>query len=145
MIVAFFGHSKICEANKDKILFNLFEHVSLNEEVTFFLGGYGVFDNLALLACAEFKLKNKRSELCFVTLYLDNKYLKRKIALGCYDRIIFPDLENVPKKYAVIRRNYWMVKKADFIVAYVKHSWGGAAKALEYAKKLKKDFVNIAE
>ena len=55
-----------------------------------------------------------------------------------YDDTIYPPLENVPKKYAIIRRNEWIVENADVVIACVKYSWGGAAKTSQYAKRKKK-------
>lgn len=60
-----------------------------------------------------------------------------------FDDIIYPPIENVPYKYAIIRRNEWMIDVADFVIAYVKYSWGGAARSLEYAKRKKKNIIQI--
>ena len=38
-----------------------------------------------------------------------------------------------------------MVEQADLVIAYVKYSWGGAAKTLEYSKRKKKRIINIAK
>jgi hypothetical protein len=39
-----------------------------------------------------------------------------------------------------------MVKNSQVLVCYVKHSWGGAAKTLEFAQKRKNiKIINIAE
>ena len=43
------------------------------------------------------------------------------------------------------RRNEWMVRRSDVIVAYVLHSWGGAAKTLDYARKKKKIILQYEE
>ena len=37
-----------------------------------------------------------------------------------------------------------MVDSADLVIAYVKYSWGGAAKTLEYAKRRKVPIINIS-
>jgi len=37
-----------------------------------------------------------------------------------------------------------MVNESDFLICYVKNSWGGAAKTLEYAKQKKKNIYNLA-
>ena len=42
------------------------------------------------------------------------------------------------KRFAISRRNEWMVRECDTIVAYVTHGWGGAAKTLEYARRKNK-------
>lgn len=65
-------------------------------------------------------------------------YLEKKIDMKKYDETIYPDLESVPKRYAIVHRNRWMVEKSDILIAYVTHNWGGAAKMLEYAEQKKK-------
>ena len=42
------------------------------------------------------------------------------------------------------KRNEWMVEQADLVIAYVKYSWGGAAKTLECAKRKKVPIINIS-
>ena len=59
--------------------------------------------------------------------------------------MIYPALENVPPKYAIIRRNEWMIDKADLLIAYVTHGWGGAARTYRYAKQKGIPTVNLAE
>ena len=54
-------------------------------------------------------------------------------------------LLKVFRKFAILKRNEWMVEQANLVIAYVKYSWGGAAKALEYAKRKKKRIINIAK
>lgn len=58
-----------------------------------------------------------------------------------YDATVYPPLERVPRRYAIARRNQWMADEADVMVACVQHGWGGAAKALEYARKKGKEVV----
>ena len=59
------------------------------------------------------------------------------------DSSLYPPLESVPKKLAIVRRNRWMVDQADVVVRYVLHSWGGAATTLEYAKQKKKRIISF--
>ena len=54
-------------------------------------------------------------------------------------------LENVPPKYAIIRRNEWMVDKADLLLAYITYGWGGAARTYRYAKRKGIPIVNLAD
>jgi len=55
-------------------------------------------------------------------------YLNREYSTDLYDDTTYPPLEDVPKKYAISRRNEWMVDQADVVVAYVTHGWGGDRK-----------------
>ena len=51
--------------------------------------------------------------------------------------------ETVPKRFAIDWRNRWMLKQADYVVTYITHSWGGAAKFAEMAERSGKQIVNI--
>ena len=58
-----------------------------------------------------------------------------------YDYSLYPSLESVPKRYAILKRNEIMVNEADVVVAYVLHDWGGAAKTLGYAMRKRKTVI----
>lgn len=71
-------------------------------------------------------------------------YPDRKADSALYDSTVYPPLENVPKRFAVSKRNRWIVESADILVAFVEHDWGGAAKTLGYAKKKNLRVINLA-
>ena len=147
MIITFFGHSN-CLFNDDikKQLKNiLVGEIIKNPTCKFFLGGYGDFDGLCLRTLRELKHDFPTIEILFITPYLDKNYSKLELAKYYYDDVIFPPIESVPRKFAILKRNEWMVEQADLVIAFVKYSWGGAAKALEYAKRKKKRIINIAK
>ena len=147
MIITFFGHSN-CLFNDDikKQLKNiLLDEIIKNPTCKFYLGGYGDFDGLCLRTLRELKHDFPTIEILFITPYLDKNYSKLELAKYYYDDVIFPPIESVPRKFAILKRNEWMVEQADLVIAYVKYSWGGAAKALEYAKRKKKRIINIAK
>ena len=60
-----------------------------------------------------------------------------------YDEILYPALEHVLPKFAISYRNRWMVDNADFVIAYIDRSYGGAYKTYEYAKRRKKEIYNL--
>lgn len=103
---------------------------------TFYLGGYGEFDSLAASVLREMKKLYPQIELILVLPYLNAS----KDALG-YDGTVYPPLESVPPRYAISKRNQWMVEVSDVVVAYVLHSWGGAATTLRYAKRKNKRII----
>ena len=147
MIITFFGHSN-CLFNDDikKQLKNiLLDEIIKNPTCKFYLGGYGDFDGLCLRALRELKHDFPTIEILFITPYLDKNYSKLELAKYYYDDVIFPPIESVPRKFAILKRNEWMVNEAGLVIAYVMYSWGGAAKALEYAKRKKKRIINIAK
>lgn len=99
----------------------------------FYLGGYGEFDQMAAREVRFQKQRHPQVRSILVT-----PYLSRKIPAGLYDETVYPPLETVPPKLAILRRNQWVVEHAETVVAYVLYDWGGAAAALQYAEKKKK-------
>ena len=146
MIITFCGHSNCLFSNeeKEKLKQLLIKEIRKNPTCKFYLGGYGDFDSLCLRTLRELNTDFPDIELLFITPYLDKNYSKLEFAKYHYDDVIFPPLESVPRKFAILKRNEWMVDSAELVIAYVKYSWGGAAKTLEYAKRKKVLIINIA-
>ena len=147
MTITFCGHSNFSFDNtvKEKLKELLLQEIRKNSACKFYLGGYGDFDSLCLNILKEIKADFPAIELLFITPYLNDNYSKLETAKLHYDGIIYPPLENVPRQFCIAKRNEWMVNDADFLIAFVKYSWGGAAKTLEYAKRKKVGFFNLAE
>ena len=146
MIITFCGHSNYLFSDEEKEILKqlLIKEIRKNPTCKFYLGGYGDFDSLCLRTLRELKTDFPDIELLFITLCLDSNYSKLQLAKCYYDDVIFPPIENVPRKFAILKRNEWIVDSADLVIAYVKYSWGGAAKTLEYAKRRKVPIINIS-
>ena len=149
MIISFAGHSlvkgadRVKERVKEEIRKNLDEN-----RVVCYLGGYGDFDEICARACRELKKTNANIELVYVAPYInisEQEKIKEMEREGFCDSSIYPPIENVPLKFAILKRNEWMMTSADMIIAYVNHSWGGAYKSLQIARRKKKRIVNICE
>lgn len=137
MIVAFCGHRDVSRPDTVRGWLTDCVEALIQEGATkFYLGGYGHFDRMA--ASVVWAMKNKYPTICSVLVI---PYLNRAADVSHYDYTTYPPLENVPKRFAISRRNQWMVQEADVVVAYVCHSWGGAAATLEYARKKKKRLI----
>ena len=102
----------------------------------FLCGGYGRFDYLSATVLRDLKQQHPNIRLILVLPYLNSTILT-----DGYDETIYPPLESVPKKFAISRRNEWMVLESDIIVAYVLRDFGGAAKTLQYARRKRKKIV----
>ena len=141
MNVTFCGHAQITER---EALQNWLQTVtqSLIEQgaTTFYLGGYRAFDSLAAAVLREQKKRYPQIELVLVLAYLNT----RRDTSG-YDRTVYPPLETVPRRFAISRRNRWMVESVDVVVSYVLHDWGGAATTLQYAKRKKKRIISYCD
>lgn len=134
MTVTFCGHSKLNQKDDfsrwlDTILPSLIE----GGATMFYLGGYGAFDSLAAAAVQRQKETYPHIESILVLAYLD-----RDTDASRYDSTTYPPLERVPRRYAIVKRNEWMVCESDVVISGVTHGWGGAAKTLEFAQRKRK-------
>jgi uncharacterized phage-like protein YoqJ len=137
MIVMFCGHKEISEPDKlQRWLVETVEALIQRGADTFYLGGYGAFDRLAANVVWSKKRLYPSVQSILVLPYLD-----RAVDATDYDSTIYPPLENVPRRFAISRRNEWMVDHSDVVVAYVTHEWGGAATTLRYAKRKHKEII----
>ena len=140
MIVTFCGHSNLFDSDGSisaKLVEVLAQLIAEGAD-QFYLGGYGAFDSLAAKTVKELQKEHPQIHSTLVLPYLNRDYNET-----LYDDTTFPPLEKVPRRYAISRRNEWMVDQADVIVASVDHGWGGAAKTLEYAQRKKKRIINL--
>ena len=106
----------------------------------FFLGGYGHFDYMCVSVLRELKEIHPQIRLILVLPYLNSTMIT-----DGYDETVYPPLETVPPRFAIVRRNEWMVRESDGVVAYVMRGYGGAAKTLDYARRKKKTIICYAE
>lgn len=134
------------EDHKQKMLSFFEEHIG-DQDAKLYLGGYGNFDQFAYSCGKEYQKKHGNVELVFVRPYLDERYQKSKSDYGAniYDAIIYPELERVPYRIAIIRRNQWMVEQADLVVAYITHRFGGAYTTYRYAMQKKKSIFLLSD
>jgi len=141
MIVTFCGHSEIHQREEilkwlDTILPPLIE----SGADMFYLGGYGDFDHLAAAA-----VRRQKAAYPYIESVLVLAYLNRDVDTSCYDGTTYPPLESVPPRFAIVKRNEWMVSVSDVVVSGVVYGWGGAAKTLAYAKRKHKTIVQYPE
>lgn len=141
MTVAFCGHRDIVCSDKltRQLRFILCNLISEGAD-TFLLGGYGAFDSIAAMAVRGLKSTYPHIRSTLVLAYLDRDYNE-----DLYDDTVYPPLEGVPLRYAISRRNRWMVDTADVVVSYVSHSYGGAAATLRYAEQKHKRIIRVVE
>ena len=102
---------------------------------------FKIFFKFAYSCCKKYKQTNASISLVFVTPYIKVD----PIICQNYDSILYPGLEDKMPRYAITYRNRFMVDKADLIIAYIDHEWGGAYNTYKYAKKKGKRIINLAE
>ena len=148
MIITFVGHGTLNISNElsDKIKKAIEDNIAEKDHVTFYCGGYGDFDNHCARLCREIKATYPKCEVVFVTPYLTSSQqakMKYLLDMKLYDTTVYPPLENVLPRFAISKRNEWMVEQADLVIAFVAHEYGGAYKTLRYAERKKKKIIQL--
>ena len=150
MIITFAGHAFISSNNRVKEIVKeqIRNHVDASGNITCYLGGYGNFDEICACACRELKQEHYDIQVVYVSPYLslqEQAKIKEMQRSGLYDASIYPPIEKTPPRFAISKRNEWMMTNADLIIAYVNHSYGGAYKSLQVAKRKNKKIINICD
>lgn len=139
MTVTFCGHrDSYCDEILKQTLYSVIEELIVSGANKFFLGGYGNFDTLA--AETVYKLKESYP---FIESVLIIPYLDRNYTTALYDYTLYPPIEAVPKRFAVLKRNVWMVENSDVLISYIRRGLGGAAKTVSFAEKRGKRIIYL--
>lgn len=132
----FFGHRDCSEAVRGQVK-RAVEDLILHHGVdTFYVGSQGRFDAIVRGVLRE----------------LETEYpIRYAVVLAAMpsgqedasDTMLPEGIEAIHPRYAIDWRNNWMLKQSDFVITYITHSWGGAAKFAEKARKAGKALVDI--
>ena len=140
MVCTFFGHKDTLSLERDKLKQTIIKEIEENKADTFYVGNHGNYDRIVFSVLKELKEAYPKISISVVLAYLpkDNS--------DDLSYTVFPEgIEEVPKRFAINFRNKWMIERSDTVIAYVKHSFGGAAKFVDLARKKRKTVINIAE
>jgi uncharacterized phage-like protein YoqJ len=149
MKICFIGHSFIpcVDKIKDTVTKILEELLSDTEFITCYFGAQGGFDEICACVCKSLKQKHIKMELVYVTPYIslsEQSKIKEMQNRGLCDASIYPPIENTPPKFAILKRNIWMIESSDIIISYVSHNYGGAYSSLKSARCLNKKIINVS-
>ena len=140
----FFGHRDTPEAIKHSLREAIIELIEKHGVTTFYIGDKGAFDLMAKSIIRELCDVYPQIRYTVVLAYLPHK--RDEFDNRDFSCTIFPEgIEAAPKRYAISWRNNWMLKRADHVICYVNHSWGGAAQFVEKAIKQGKTVINLAD
>ena len=133
----FFGHSD-CFQLDEGVLRRTIEDLIAQGVDTFYVGNNGNFDR-AVFSCFM-KLKDIYPHISFAVVLAYLPIQKSEYDLY-HGYSMYPEgIEFGPPRFAIDRRNRWMIEKADYCLCFVNHTWGGAYK---YAKQAKKKLTVI--
>lgn len=138
-VCTFFGH-RDCPDDLYVSVHNKIEDLVLKNKVDlFFVGNQGNFDAIVRKALKEIK-----SIYPYIRYYVVLAYMPKQNNAVSETEVYPCSIMRAPKRYAISWRNKWMVRQADFVITYVKRSYGGAAYFSDVAKKSGKRVFNLA-
>ncbi|MBQ7324234.1 MAG: hypothetical protein IJW98_00670 [Clostridia bacterium] len=141
MVVTFFGHSDAPSSVETKLTTILIDLIENKGATTFYVGNNGNFDRIVQNTLRTLKSQYSQIDALVVLAYLPGKYTHAETPLDT----IYPEgLENVPKRFAICKRNEWMIKQCDLVITFVNRDFGGAAQYTKNAEKRGKTILNLA-
>ena len=136
----FFGHRDCPESIKPKLREVLVDLITNHMVGMFYVGHQGQFDAYVHSELKKLKQEYPQINYAVVLAYMPSEHS----VLGDISDTMLPEgIELVHPRYAISWRNNWMLQKSDFVVAYVAHSWGGAAQYVRKAVRSGKTVINL--
>lgn len=136
----FFGH-RDCYSLDAKVLQDAIVELIERGVDTFYVGNQGQFDGLVLRCLKDLRKTYPHISFAVVLAYLPTEKQEHDPYFDCS---IYPEGQECgPAKFAIERRNRWMIAQAEFCLCYIDHTWGGAYKFAKQAKREDLKIVNL--
>ncbi len=142
MTVAFFGHRNVFELVCEPLRRTLIELIEGERGDCFLAGNEGGFDRLVLAVLRELSSVYPHIQYSVVLSRMPSAAQQE------YFRpleTLYPEAAaTAPPRFAIDRRNRWMVEQCDLAITYVTTSYGGAAKAKALVVRKGKRVVELS-
>ncbi len=141
MICTFFGHKDASNniiTHIKEVIIDLIENKGVKD---FYVGNHGNFDAYVRTVLCE--LQEKYPDINYTVVLA---YLPKKEAFETekeYNTIYPEQVAMGPAKFAISRRNEYMLNKSDYVVTFVHRIYGGAKQYKEKAERKGKIVINI--
>ena len=133
----FFGHKDCPETKYSNILQAIQNLITKKNITTFYVGTQGNFDSLVYRA-----LCCLRADYPQIRIYRVLAYLPKDDSL-ISDSILPEGIELIHPRYAISWRNRWMIEHSDYVIAYITHNYGGAARFVNEAERRGKTIIRV--
>ena len=128
----FFGHRDVTHDIRAKLQFIIEQLIAEEQIYNFYVGHQGQLDSMVYSILKELKVKYPHIRYTVVLAYMPDEHIKEVYG----EDTLYPDgLETVPRRFAISKRNDWMIQHSGYAVCYVHKITGGAVKFREKARK----------
>lgn len=125
-----FGHADCPDIILPKIEETIEYHYLNYGICSLYVGNRGNFDRL--VSTAAKRVKRRYPDLQLILLLAYHPAERSVLLPKGFDNSFYPPLEKVPRPYAIVRANQYMVHNADSLICYVRHK-GNSQALLEQA------------
>ena len=136
-VCTFFGHSE-CYGLNAETLRDAIRELIIQGIDTFYVGHQGQFDAMVRGALRLLQAEYPHIRYSVVLAYLP----AGKQECEDLSDTMYPEIEGHPR-FAIERRNKWMIDQADHCLSYIDHTWGGAYKFARQAKRRGLTVINL--
>ena len=139
-VCTFFGHSE-CYGLDAAVLRNTIEDLIKQGTTEFLVGNHGQFDGMVFSCLQDLSKEYLEISYSVALAYLPT----RKDDYDIYHVHSFysEGQEIGPAKFAIERRNRYLINSADNCICYVNHTFGGAYKFARMAKNRGLQVINL--
>ncbi|MBQ3803995.1 MAG: hypothetical protein IJP43_04095 [Oscillospiraceae bacterium] len=130
----FIGHRDAPETLRPLLDEAVERHITEYGVTDFVVGHYGRFDAMAAHAIREAKQRHPEVTLTLLIPYYPFQGLKE--LSQDYDATFYPpEMETVPKPYATVRANEYMIRTSDYLICYDRGQIGKTRDFVELARQ----------
>ncbi len=108
----------------------------------FFVGNHGNFDGMVWTVLGRLQKEYPHIERTLVLAYMPRE---TRLDARAEDTLLPEEVASALPRFAILKRNEWMLDACEGVVTYVTHSVGGAAKFKEKAYKKGKRVIELSE
>ena len=135
----FFGHKDTPADVKASLYAAIEELITKHGASIFYVGNQGAFDAYVRSALRQLQEKYPHIRYAVVLAYVPGK----QTADDYSDTMLPEGIEEVHPRYALDFRNRWMLRESQYVICYIHHQWGGAAKYVKRAQRQGKTIINL--
>lgn len=130
----FIGHRETTSEILPELEKAVEQHIAEYDVKEFIVGGYGGFARLS--ASAVIRAKQKYPHITLTLLLPYHPAERPVVKPNGFDNTFYPpNMEKIPRRFAIVRANRYVVDHVDYLIAYAWHPSSNARELVEYAGK----------
>jgi len=137
----FFGHRNCPRAIDDRLIAVLENLITQHKVDMFYVGNHGGFDSAVHRALIQMHVKYPHIDYAIVLVYMPTQQTSLDMS-----HTLFPEeIAMAHPRFAISKRNDWMLQQANYVIAYITHQSGGAAQFVRKAYRQNKTVIPLAD